>query len=791
MNIRFDENALALTKFGIGQPVPRAEDPMLLRGEGRYADDVSVPGQVHAAVVRSPYAHGILRGIDTEAAAGMPGVIAIYTGNDLTEYAPIASPLPLKNADGSPMRRTRRDALATDRVRFVGDPVALVVAKTAAQAQDAAEAVVLDVDELPAVIEASEAVKPGAPLLYDDAPENTALDFRFGDQAAVEAAFAEAAHVTRLHVVNNRLVVNALEPRSALAQYDRKTGRFTFTACSQGTIGMRNALADVLKVPRDRVRVVTGQVGGSFGMKGVVFPEYVALLHAAKALRKPVKWTDKRSESFVSDHHGRDHEVDLELALDAKGRILALRLDGFGNLGGYMSPMGPMMASLNIAKNIASVYRTPAIAIRARCVFTNTVPTGAYRGAGRPEGNYYMERLLDTAARETGVDPALLRRRNHVPAAALPYTAASGMTYDSGDFTGLLDRALEAADWKGFKERRSASRKRGLLRGRGIGQYLEVTAPPIKEMGGIRFEKDGTVTILTGTLDFGQGHWSAFAQVLVSKLGVPFDAVRLVQGDSDRLIAGGGTGGSKSIMASGAAILEAGEKVIERGRLFASHALEAGVEDIEFRAGNFRIAGTDRAIGIMELARRLNEGSLRPPPELPATLDVDHVHESAPSAFPNGCHVAEVEIDPETGTTRVVRYTAVNDFGTVINPMLVEGQLHGGVVQGIGQALLERTVFDESGQLVTGSFMDYAMPRADDAPFFSVESRPTPAKTNLLGAKGCGEAGCAGSLPAVMNAVVDALAEFGVMHVDMPATPEKIWALIQEGRSRSGTPARG
>lgn len=782
MNVRIDENALAVTQFGIGQPVPRAEDPMLLRGEGRYADDVSVPGQVYAAVVRSPYAHGVLKGIDTEAAAAMPGVLAVYTGRDLAEYGPIGSSLPFKNPDGSPMRRTQREAFATEKVRFVGDPVALVVAKTALQAQDAAEAVTLDIEELPAVTEASEAVRPGAPLLYDDAPENTALDFRYGDAAAVEAAFQKAAHVTRLHVVNNRLVVNALEPRAALAEYDRKTGRFTFTACSQGTFGMRNALADVLKLPKDKIRVLTGQVGGSFGMKGVVFPEYVALLHAARALGKPVKWTDRRSDSFVSDHHGRDHEVDLELALDAKGRILALRVDGFGNLGGYMTPFGPMMATLNIAKNIASVYRTPLIGVRARCVFTNTVPTGAYRGAGRPEGNYYMERLLDTAAREIGIDPAALRRRNHIPTKALPFKAASGMTYDSGDFTGLLDRALEASDWKGFKARKAASRKRGLLRGRGIGQYLEVTAPPMKEMGGIRFEKDGTVTIITGTLDFGQGHWSAFAQVLVSKLGVPFEAIRLVQGDSDRLIAGGGTGGSKSIMASGAAILEAGDKVIDRGRMIASYALEAGVEDIEFAAGRFRIAGTDRAIGIMDLARRLDEGTIALPPDIPATLDVDHVHESAPSAFPNGCHVAEVEIDPDTGTTRVVRYTAVNDFGTVINPMLVEGQMHGGVVQGIGQALLERTVFDADGQIVTGSFMDYAMPRADDAPFFSVESRPTPATTNALGAKGCGEAGCAGSLPAVMNAVVDALAEFGIRHIDMPATPERIWALIREAR---------
>ncbi len=783
MNIRVDEDSLAVTKFGIGQPVPRAEDPTLLRGEGRYTDDLSTAGELHASVVRSPYAHGIIKGIDAEAARAMPGVVAIYTGADLAEYGLIGSALPLTNADGSPMRRMRREAFATDKVRFVGDPLALVVAKTAVQAQDAAEAVALDVETLPAVIDSVDAVKPGAPLLYDDAPDNTALDYRYGDFAAVEAAFAKAAHVTKLRILNNRVVVNALEPRAALAEYDRKTGRFTFKVGSQGALGMRNNIAEVLKVPKDKVRVLTGHVGGSFGMKGSVFPEYVALLHAAKTLGKPVKWTDRRSEGFMSDHHGRDHEVEAELALDAKGRILALRVDGFGNLGGYMTAFGPMMPSLNIAKNIASVYRTPLIAVRARCVFTNTVPTGAYRGAGRPEGNYYMERLLDTAAREMKIDPAALRRRNHITPDSLPYKAASGMTYDSGEFTAMLDQALEASDWKGFKARKAESRKRGKLRGRGIGQYLEVTAPPMNEMGGIRFEKDGTVTIITGTLDFGQGHLTAFAQVLVDKLGVPFEKVRLIQGDSDKLIAGGGTGGSKSIMASGAAVSEAGDKVIERGRIAASYALEAGVADIEFGRGRFNVVGTDRGIGIMDLARMMSAGELALPADAPQTLDVDHIHESAPSAFPNGCHVAEVEIDPETGTTTVVRYTAVNDFGTVINPLLVEGQLHGGVIQGIGQALLERTVFDDEGQLVTGSFMDYAMPRATDAPFIASENRPVPTKTNILGAKGCGEAGCAGSLPSIMNAVVDALAEFGVTHVDMPATPEKIWALIREAKS--------
>ncbi|MDJ0896316.1 MAG: molybdopterin-dependent oxidoreductase, partial [Alphaproteobacteria bacterium] len=526
------------------------------------------------------------------------------------------------------------------------------------------------------------------------------------------------------------------------------------------------------------MRVLTGNVGGSFGMKMSAYPEYICLLHAARALGRPVKWTDDRSGSFVSDYHGRDHAVTAELALDADGRFLAVRIECFGNMGAFLSPVAPLMPSLNIVKNTVSVYRTPLIEVATRCVLTNTTPVTAYRGAGRPEGNYYMERLIDTAAAEMGIDRVELRRRNQVGPDAFPYEAASGMTYDSGDFTALMEQALAEADWDGFAARKAESRARGRLRGRGLGSYLEVTAPPSVEMGGVRFEADGTVTVITGTLDYGQGHAAPFAQVLSDRLGVPFESVRLLQGDSDQLIAGGGTGGSRSIMASGTAIVKASDAVIERGRQIAAHLLEVAAGDIEFEDGRFVVAGTDRSIGVMELAAKIHAG-LELPDDLPQSLDVSEVTDPIPSAFPNGCHVAEVEVDPETGVVDVVRYSMVNDFGTVINPLLVEGQAHGGVTQGIGQALMELATYDAEGQLLTGSYMDYAVPRADDVPGFSVGSHPVPAKSNPLGTKGCGEAGCAGSLPAVMNALVDALSEHGVRHIDMPATPERVWRALQ------------
>ncbi len=777
MNAPFDADALASLKFGIGQPVPRREDPTLLRGQGRYTDDLVLPNQAWCVMVRSQVAHGTIEGIDTAEARAMPGVLGVWTGADLDAagYGPLKTLIPVPNRDGTPMKMPVRHSLATGKVRFVGDPVAFVVAETLAQAKDAAEAVVVDIDSLPAVTDSREAARPGAPLVFDDAPGNVCVDYHYGDAARVAEAFAGAAHVTRLRLVSNRIVVCAMEPRSAIGHYDAASDRYTLHAGSQGVFGLKHQMADLLGIEPRQMRVLTGNVGGSFGMKGSPFPEYAGLFHASKLLGRPVKWTDERSGSFLSDQHGRDHDFDGELALDRVGNILAVRLTGYANVGAYLANVGPLMGSMGVTRNLAAIYRTPLIEVATKVMFTHTSPVGAYRGAGRPEANYFMERLIDTAAREMGLDSLDLRRRNHIRPDEMPYKTASGTTYDSGEFTALLDKALAFADVAGFAARKAESEKRGKLRGLGIGDYLEVTAPPMKEMGGLRFEPSGDVTIITGTLDYGQGHWSAFAQVLTDKLGVPFERIKLVQGDSDLLIAGGGTGGSKSIMASGAAIVEASDKVIDKGRQIAGVVLEASAADIAFKAGRFAIVGTDRGIGIMELAERLRSG-LELPEGVPGTLDVSHVHEAAPSAFPNGAHVAEVEIDPETGTVEVVKYTMVNDFGTVINPLLVAGQSHGGVVQGIGQALFEHVVYSEDGQLLSGSFTDYALPRADDVPSFAMDFHSVPAKTNLLGAKGCGEAGCAGSLPSVMNAIVDAL---GGRHVDMPATPQRVWEALQ------------
>jgi len=770
----------SLLKFGIGQPVSRKEDPVLLRGEGRYTDDLSLPRQAYGVMVRSPYGHGVLNGIDTTEAATMPGVLAIYTGRDL-ETAGLG-PMPVsvgqKNRDGSPARLPKQPVMTTDKVRFVGDPVAIVVAETAKQARDAAEAVVLNIEPLPAVTEARAAVAPDAPLLYEDVPGNQVVDFHYGDADAVAGAFQRAAHVTRLHIRNSRVVVSPMEPRSALATYEG--GRYVLRLGSQGVFGMRGNLSKVMGVEPVALHVLTGNVGGSFGMKASVYPEYPALLHAAKQLGRPVKWTDGRTESFLSDSHGRDHDMVAELALDAQGHFLAVRMTGFGNLGAYMSNATTLPSTGNTVKNVVGVYRTPLVEVSTRCVFTNTTPVGAYRGAGRPEGNYYMERLVETAAREMGIDRVELRRRNQIRPEQIPYKAPSGMLYDSGDFPAVLDRALAAADWDSFAARRIESRARGKLRGIGIGQYLEVTAPPSKEMGGIRFDEDGGVTILTGTLDYGQGHASPFAQVLVDRLGIPFECIRLSQGDSDLLIAGGGTGGSRSIMATGTALSSASALVIEKGRAAAAHVLEASAADIEFSSGRFSIVGTDRGVGILELAAQLR-GMTQLPDGLPRTLDVSHTDQYEDSAFPNGCHVAEVEVDPDTGEAAVVSYVTANDFGVLVNPMLVAGQAHGGIMQGIGQALTELTAYNEEGQPLSGSYMDYCVPRAEHAPSFGFTSHPVPARTNALGAKGCGEAGCAGALPSVMNAVVDAVAECGILHVDMPATPLKLWSLLNAG----------
>ncbi|MFZ1004549.1 MAG: xanthine dehydrogenase family protein molybdopterin-binding subunit [Pseudolabrys sp.] len=784
MDDRTTETSLSLTKFGIGQPVRRSEDPKLVRGEGCYADDFNRPGQIYAVIVRSREAHGILRAISTDAAKAMPGVLGIYTAADLSAYGPLKCNMPLKSRDGSPIRYTPRPALAGDKVRYVGDPVVCVVAETVAQAKDAAEAVAIDIDPLPVVLTPSDAVKAGAPLVFDAVPNNIALDYHYGDAAKVAEAFAKAKHVTRLETSNQRMVVNAMEPRAAIGEYDTASDKWTLYSTSQGVHGMKTSLMDILSAPADKVRVVTGQVGGSFGMKASVYPEYICILHAARVLGCPVKWTDERSGSFLSDHHGRAQDMVMEMAFDENAHILAIRLTGYGNMGGYLAQFGPLLPTGNQVKNIASIYRTPLIEVATKCVFTNTNFVSAYRGAGRPEGNYYIERTLDLAASELGIDRIDLRKRNMIRKSDLPFKAASDMTYDCGDFLGVLKQALDAADYAGFNKRRRESRKRGLLRGFGIGCYLEVTAAPGKELGAIHFEADGTVTIITGTLDFGMGHATTYAQILTDLLGVPFDRIRMIEGDSDRMAFGGGSGGSRSVMFVGAALTESAAIVIDRGKQIASHVLEASASDIEFTAGRFVISGTDRSIGLIELASRLRDG-LKLPDGVPSSLNIDHiVKDPVPSAFPNGCHIAEVEVDPETGAVQVVRYSAVNDLGTIVNPLLVEGQIQGGVVQGLGQVLLENAVYDSDGQLVTGSFMDYAMPRAHDTPMINVLSHPVPTKSNPLGAKGCGEAGTSGGLPSVANAVVDALSEFGIKHLEMPMTPARIWQTIQDAKAR-------
>jgi aerobic carbon-monoxide dehydrogenase large subunit len=773
-------------KYAIGQPVSRDEDPRLLRGEGRYIDDISLPGQAYGVFLRSPVGHGEIKSLDISDAAKSPGVIGVVTAKDLEAAGiqPIAFASPLKNAKGEAPIAPARHALARDRVRHVGDAVALVVAETRLQALDAAEKIVLDIEALPAVPNIEAALAPGAAQIWPEAAGNIAFEWQGGDREGADRAFAAADHVTRLKLVNNRVVVASMETRGAIAAYDSDTQHFTLHSPSQGVFALRNGLAKILGIEPKALHVVTDDVGGSFGMKGSPSPELVTLLHAARSFARPVKWRDDRSEAFTTDHHGRDMLFDAELALDADGRFVAVRVKVKANMGAYMGSIGPLMGSVNILKNVSSLYRTPSVGVESTAVFTNTTFVGSYRGAGRPDGNYIMERLIDAAARETGRDPIELRRKNMLAPQDMPFKAASGLSYDSGDFERVMDACLEKADWAGFEARKAKSAAKGKLRGRGVASYLEVTAPPNKEMGGIRFEDDGTVSVITGTQDYGQGIRMGFRQLMANRLGVPWDKVTVILGDSDELIAGGGSGGSRSTQASGSALVAASDEVVKKGKQAAAHVLEAAVQDIEFEAGTFRISGTDRMIGLLDLAARLR-GANDLPDGVPGDIDASLIHDDPPSGFPNGSHIVEVEIDPETGQVGIESYTAVNDFGTIINPLLVAGQAHGGIVQGIGQVLTENVVYDEDGQLLTGSFMDYAMPRADDVSSIAFEAIEVPSKTNPLGVKGCGEAGTTGALPAVMNAVMDALAQAGVTEFDMPATPLRVWQAIRAAKSKS------
>ncbi|MCX7931636.1 MAG: xanthine dehydrogenase family protein molybdopterin-binding subunit [Rhodovarius sp.] len=767
-----------MAKFGLSQSVRRVEDPRLLVGAGRYTDDIALPGQAYGVVLRSPHAHARIRSIDTTAARAMPGVLLVLTGADLAAagVGELPCTIPLKNRDGTPRADTPRLPLATDRVRHVGDPVAFIVAETLEQARDAAEAVVVDYEPLPAATDLATAWQPGAPQIWPHAPNNICFDWETGDAAATDAAFAEAAHITRLTVVNNRVVVASMEGRACAAQYDAGSGKLTLYCGTQGSWLVRDLLAEhVLKVPPETIRVVTPDVGGGFGMKLYLYAEYALCALAARQLGRPVKWTAERSEAFLSDTHGRDNITLGELALDKEGRFLALRTRNYANMGAYLSTFAPYIPTLAGTKVLASVYRFRAIHARVIGVFTNTVPVDASRGAGRPESNYLVERLIDTAAREMGIDRIELRRRNMVPPSAMPYTTPVGQRYDSGDFLTVLEAALARADWAGFPARREEAARRGKRRGIGLAYYLEATGGAATERAEVRFTADGFAEVWVGTQSTGQGHETAYAMLTSHELGIPIEKIRVRQGDTDEVPTGGGTGGARSLYSEGAAILATTAAVIEKGKQAASEVLEAAVADIEFEAGRFRVAGTDRGIDILELAARQRARAAAG--EAATLLDAAEVAKIPAHTFPNGCHIAEVEVDPETGVIEIVRYVVVDDVGHVLNPLIVRGQVHGGVAQGIGQAVLERAAYDPaSGQLLTASFMDYALPRAEDLPAIEVDLIEVPCETNPLGVKGAGEAGAVGSPPAVINALVDALEG---RHIDMPATPEAVWKAVR------------
>ena len=769
-----------MAKFGIGQPVRRVEDQRLVTGRGRFTDDVNLPGQVYGFVVRSPHAHARIRRIDTSKAMAAPGVLAVLTAADVGG-ASIPCFVPITNRDGSKAPMPAHPILCRDKVRYVGDKVAFVVAETRAQARDAAELVEVDYEPLEAVVDTAAALGARVPPVHEECPGNLAFDWHFGDEQAVAAAFAKAARRVRLELVNNRLVCNPMEPRAAVAEWDAGAGKLTVHTCTQGGWAFRDVLAQNLGLPKEKVRVVTPDVGGGFGMKAMFYGEYTLCAFAARKLGRPVKWTSERGEAFLSDSQGRDHVTVAELAFDSDHRILGLKVDVVANMGAYYYFFAPFIPTGAALKVLPGVYDVKCLSYGVKAVFTNTVPVDAYRGAGRPESIYCIERLMDLAAAELGVDRLELRRKNFIRPEQMPFKTAAGEVYDSGDFERVMTAAVARADWQGFPVRRAEAARRGKLRGIGLCYYIESTMGNPVEHATVRFAADGAVEVLVGTQSNGQGHETAYAQVLVDRLGVPFEKVRIVQGDTDAIADGGGTGGSRSLTAEGVAILEASDRVIEKGKIAAAHVFEAAVADIAFEGGTFRVAGTDRAIGIMELAERVRVMASKPA-GLEEGLDASASIELDAWTFPNGCHVAEVEVDPETGVTRIVRYTVVDDFGVVVNPLLVEGQVHGGVVQGIGQALLEHTVYDRSGQLLTGSFMDYCMPRADDLPSFDFSTVEVRCRNNPLGVKGCGEAGSVGSCAAVINALVDALSPLGIRHVDMPALPEKVWRLAQGAR---------
>src|SRR5438105_840954 len=766
-------------EFALGQPVPRFEDPRLLRGGGRYVDDFVLPRMVFGHVLRSPHAHARIRAIDTRAAKQMPGVLAVLTGADwqASGWGDLPAAGGMKRPGGQASYKPRFPALVTDRVRWVGDYVAFVVAETKHQAADAAELIEVDYQPLPSVVSNEGALAAGAPRVWDDCADNLCFVHEVGDKSAVEAAFAAADHIVKRRFVINRVTAAAMEPRGALADYNPAEDRYTIYTVLQRTHAYRAELAQIIHVPESRIRVVAGDVGGSFGMKSAVYNEVALCLLASRLIGRPVKWTSTRSEAFLSDAQARDHVTEAELALDRDGHFLGFRVKTIAAVGAY-AQAGSNMFVMNLG-TLAGVYRTPAIHAEVTAVFSHTNPMRPYRGNGRPEFGYTIERMVDEAAAETGLDPVELRRRNLIPPEAMPFKTGLIFTYDCGEFAKTLDKALELADVAGFGQRRALSRAHGKLRGIGLSNTIERAAAGGFEAAELRFDRGGTVTLLSGSITQGMGHETIYKQLVCDRLGLHPDQVHYVQGDTEKVAIGEGSGGSRTATLGGSAVYLATEKIVAKAKAIAAHLLEAAEADIDFADGVFKIAGTDRAVSLADIA-----DAAWNPPSLPDGMEPGLVASAAYSAkqqnFPNGTHVCELEIDPETGRVEMLNYSVVDDVGTVLNPLLLEGQIRGGIAQGAGQVLLEDIHFDPaSGQLVTGSFMDYAMPRADDLSDIHCQSSPVPTGTNPLGVKGAGEAGAVGAMPAVGNALIDALKPLGIRDLPMPATPERLWRAIR------------
>jgi carbon-monoxide dehydrogenase large subunit len=765
-------------KFGIGQPVPRLEDPRFITGRGRFVDDIDLPHQCYGVVIASPHAHARIKGIDTTKAKAADGVLAVLTGADVeADKLGGFSPAMPEDMGGPKGYRTLRSILAVGKARAVGDRIAFVVAETLTLAKNAAELVEVDYEPLPAVITAEDAVKPGAPLVWDEAPGNVAVGLMMGNKEATDAAFAAAKHVVTLKLYNSRVSANTIEPRAAIGQYHPDGDSYTLYSSSQNPHGTRQHVAgNVLKIPESKLRVISPDVGGGFGMKNGCYPEDALVVWASRHCNgRPVKWTATRSESLVGDAHGRDQVVTGELALDDSGKILGLRVNALHPMGSHLFEAA-IVVPLFALRLAPGVYQIPALHVAGKVVLTNTAPVAPYRGAGRPEATYLIEQLIDRAARVIGIDPVEIRRRNFIPSSAMPHKIQTGVTYDSGDFMHVMDECLKLADWNGFAKRAAESKKNGKLRGRGIGYFLEEAAVFNDRMV-IRFDPSGTLSIIAGTHSHGQGHHTVYAQMVHEWLGVPFETIRFIQGDTDAVPMGRGTYGSRSMHVGGNALKNAADGIIEKAKPMAAMMLEAAAGDLEFKDGNFRIVGTDRALPLTAVARAFYRPVMLPK-QFDVGLEASGTFAAEPSNYPNGCHGCEVEIDPETGHVALVRYAAVDDVGKVMNKLLCEGQIHGGVAQGVGQALMEAIVFDSGGQLVTGSFQDYAMPRAEDFPDLLSELTEVPATTNPLGVKGAGEAGATGAPPAVISAVLDALKPLGIDHIDMPATASRVWAAI-------------